>query len=210
LLTGATDGYIAFWPLTSITPLIDNNNNNYNDDAKALTTVKSIEWTIHHAIHTRTIKSLETIKLSSTCQLLIGGGDDNSLSVTTFFQDNSGEPTIATVSVPNAHASAITAVKILDVATVQNDGNGGTNNVIVVNVASSGNDQRVKLWRVSIDSSTKLPEKAIRVCLNVDWYCAVADVAAMDVMEINNNDDEKERVLIVGGVGMEMLKLVAA
>jgi hypothetical protein len=37
----------------------------------------------------------------------------------------------------------------------------------------------------------------------VDRYCPVADVAAMDVVEGGLG----ERVLVVGGVGMEMLRL---
>ncbi|CRG89998.1 hypothetical protein PISL3812_07039 [Talaromyces islandicus] len=198
LVTGATDGYIAFWPLTSITPLIDS-----GDDT---TTESSIEFSIHHAIHTSSIKSLETRKLSASCQLLVSGGDDNSLSVTTF-QINSGKPIITTVSVPNAHASAITAIKILDVATVRNDQSGSAG--VVVNVASSGNDQRVKLWRIRIDNTKQAAEEAIRVSLDVDWYCAVADIAAMDVMEMpSTNSNAKERVLVVAGVGMEMLRLV--
>lgn len=195
LLTGATDGYIAFWPLPNIAPLIESTN----------LETSSVEWTIHHAIHTSSIKSLETTKLSATCQLLIGGGDDNSLSITTFQQTATNKPVLTTVSVPNAHASAITAIKILDI-TPQNDGT-----VSVVNIASSGNDQRVKLWRVSIDSS-ETGEEAIRVSLDVDWYCAVADIAAMEVMELpstcSTDYSQVERVLVVAGVGMDMLRLV--
>jgi hypothetical protein len=196
LVTGATDGYVAFWPLTGITYYDRGDNNN-----AAAAVVGSIEWNIHHAIHSSSIKSLEITKLSATCQLLIGGGDDNALSITTFcwFEENE-PPVISTVSVPNAHASAITAIKILD---VRNDDKNGS---AIVNIASSGNDQRVKLWRVGIDGSST---KAISVSLDVNWYCAVADIAAMDVMNMPNNNDEgkTERVLVVAGVGMEMLRV---
>lgn len=206
LVTGATDGYIAFWPLPSIAALIDSHSHSHShsrDEAAA------IEWTIHHAIHTSSIKSLEITQISETCQLLIGGGDDNSLSITTVRFAHSN-PVINTVRVPNAHASAITATKVLDVR-----GHNNESGSIVVDLASSGNDQRVKLWRVTVgsssSSSSSSTKEIISVSLDVNWYCAVADVAAMDVMEMpaaSGNNSEGERVLVVAGVGMEMLRLV--
>jgi hypothetical protein len=73
-------------------------------------------------------------KLSPTHQLPVGGGDDNALSITTLTFDQE-DPVINTVSVPNAHASAITAIKIVHVSSSSGQ----------VYIASSGNDQRVKL-----------------------------------------------------------------
>jgi WD40 repeat protein len=64
LVTGTTDGYLAFWPLP-----------------------KSIEWSIHHSVHTSSIKSLVSHKLSPTHQLPVGGGDDSALSITTLTFD---------------------------------------------------------------------------------------------------------------------------
>jgi hypothetical protein len=73
-----------------------------------------------------------------------------------------------------------------------------------VYTASSGNDQRVKLLLVGTDSARPpVAHQAIRVYLQVDRYCPVADVALMDVVE----GGLRETVLEVGGVVMEMLRL---
>lgn len=205
LLTGATDGYVAFWPLPEFAMLTSRARD-------TLAVPEAVKWSIHHSIHASSIKSLETIRLSATCQLVVGGGDDNALSVTTFrlpttTSTTTTEPVITTIAVPNAHASAITALKILDCCHSSPTGSRDEQDSVTVEIASSGNDQRVKLWRVTIDS-TKTVSQTINIALLVNRYCAVADIAAMEVMEMPGADGTMDRVLVVAGVGMELLRLL--
>lgn len=98
---------------------------------------------------------------------------------------------VSSISLSNAHASAITAVKILR----SQSSKGST----TLSVASSGNDQRVKLWCVAID----LAGETASISLQLDRYCPVADIAAMDTLDTLDTLE----VLVLGGVGMEMINL---
>ncbi|KAH8700921.1 WD repeat protein [Talaromyces proteolyticus] len=195
LVTGSTDGHLAFWPLG-----LD------NEQWIAAEGMLSIKWVIHHPIHSSSIKSLDIAKLSPTSHLLIGGGDDNSLSVTLFRSNDTNKSDIATVSIQNAHASAITAIKVLTTTYHPSSNHppsaaaSSKRNLITVTIASSGNDQRVKIWSVSIDNN-KPATQAVTVSLEINRYCSVADIIAMDVLE------SSERMLVIGGVGVEMLRL---
>ncbi|OKL56633.1 hypothetical protein UA08_08197 [Talaromyces atroroseus] len=198
LVTGATDGYIAFWPLQWIThSRIDG----YTTIASAsattsVPTVHSIEWKTHHAIHTSSIKSLEVEEISPGFQVLVGGGDDNSLSVTLVRLDTVVR-VVSSMSVSNAHASAVTAVRILHSSVSSEEGRG----TAILSVASAGNDQCVKLWSVTVGLAQN---QAIGISLVSVRYCPVADVAAMDIMEVGDSPTV-DRVLVIGGVGLEMV-----
>jgi hypothetical protein len=82
-----------------------------------------------------------------------------------------------------------------------------TDTTITIEIASSGNDQRVKLWSVVVDLEKKTQEQVISISLKTDRYCPVADIAAMDDMQIADSAGTTKRVLVLGGVGTEMLTI---
>lgn len=187
LVTGATDGYIAVWPVDWITP---------EGSVNMSSTVQALKWELHHAVHTSSIKTLEHEEIIPGYQVVLSGGDDNSLSVTLVKLDDDVR-VVSSVCVANAHASAITAVKILSYH---------TDTITTIEIASSGNDQRVKLWSVVVDLE-KTQKQVISISLKTDRYCPVADIAAMDDMQIADSAGTTKRVLVLGGVGMEMLSI---
>lgn len=190
LVTGATDGYIAVWPVDWI---MREESGKFSVDVSS--TVQALKWELHHAVHTSSIKTLEHEEILPGYQILLSGGDDNSLSVTLVKLDNDVR-VVSSTCVANAHASAITAVKIL---------NCRTDTTTTIEIASSGNDQRVKLWSVVVDLEKKTQEQVISISLKTDRYCPVADIAAIDDMQIADSAGTTKRVLVLGGVGTEML-----
>ena len=192
LVTGATDGYIAVWPVDWIT---HEGFGKFSVDVSS--TVRSLKWELHHAVHTSSIKTLEHDEILPGWQILVSGGDDNSFSVTLVKLDDDIR-VVGSVCVANAHASAITAVKILSYH---------TDTTTTIEIASSGNDQRVGLWSVVVDLEKKTQEQVISISLKTDRYCPVADIAAMDDMQIADSAGTTKRVLVLGGVGIEMLTI---
>jgi WD40 repeat protein len=193
LVTGATDGYLAVWPVDWIT-----HEGSDQVSVDVTSTVQPLKWELHHAVHTSSVKTLEHDEILPGYQVLLSGGDDNSLSVTLVKLDDDVR-IVGSVCVANAHASAITAVKILSCR---------TDTTSTIEIASSGNDQRVKLWTAVVDLGNKADEQVISISLKSDRYCPVADIAAMDDMEIADTEaDTTKRVLVLGGVGMEMVRL---
>ncbi|EED16385.1 WD repeat protein [Talaromyces stipitatus ATCC 10500] len=193
LVTGATDGYLAFWPVDWIT-----HEGCYQFSVNTTFIVNTLKWELHHAIHASSIKALENGEVYPGYQVLVSGGDDNSLSIT-LVDLNGGVRVVSSVRIVNAHASAITAVKILSTR---------TDTTATLKIASSANDQRIKLWSVIIDLVKETSqEQVISVTLESDRYCPVADIAAMDDMEIADNaTGTTEKLLVLGGVGMEMVR----
>ncbi|RAO69070.1 uncharacterized protein BHQ10_005082 [Talaromyces amestolkiae] len=190
LVTGATDGYIAVWPVDWITP-----KESGRFSVNMTSDVQPLKWELHHAVHTSSIKTLEHEEILPGYQMLLSGGDDNSLAVTLVKLDD--VRVVSSVCVANAHASAITAVKILSCR---------TDTATTIEVASSGNDQRVKLWSVVVDLENTRSQ-VLRISLQTDRYSPVADIAAMDDMEIIDTAGTTRRVLVLGGVGMEILTI---
>lgn len=191
LITGATDGYIAVWPVDWIIP-----EGSDRFSVNETPTGQTLKWELHHAVHTSSIKALEHKEISPGYQIVLSGGDDNSLSVTLVKLDD--VRIVSSICVTNAHTSAITAVKILTCR---------TDAITTIEIASSGNDQRVKLWSVAVDLEKKTPGQVISISLKTDRYCPVADIAAMDDMEIADAAGTTKRVLVLGGVGTEMLAI---
>lgn len=66
-------------------------------------------------------------------------------------------------------------------------------------VASSGNDQRIKLWSALVDSI----DGDVQVSLQGDMYTAVADLSAIDQFTVQASGQDRE-YLVLCGVGMEM------
>lgn len=204
LVTASTDGYFTLWNLTlTLEPF-------YEQTPSATLSLKQpisisepaspaiISCESRYQIHSNSIKSLELAHLSETTSLLIAGSDDNALTLslldTTSCPDSdshvegSTHVQVHTVSIPDAHAASVTTVKIVEQSGSQ------------LTVASSGNDYRVKIWTVDVDT-TKSETNAISVRNVVDYYSPVADISSLDV--IHKADSELK--LIICGVGMELV-----
>lgn len=77
---------------------------------------------------------------------------------------------------------------------------------------TSGNDQRLKLWSVNIDSARNSTD-AVNLILLRDVYTAVADLSCLAAFPCGNddNDNEHDRYdlgvknrVVMCGVGMDM------
>lgn len=205
LVTASTDGYFTFWNLTStIEPF-------YEQTSSASLSLKQpisiagptvpaiISCESRYQIHSNSIKSLELAHLSETTSLVIAGGDDNALTLslldTTAHPDfdphmeGSAHAKVHTISIPDAHAASVTTVKIVEQSGSQ------------LTIASSGNDYRVKIWSVRVDT-TKREADAISVGSVVDYYSPVADISSLDVIRSADSDLK----LLICGVGMELVR----
>ncbi|OCK79571.1 WD40 repeat-like protein [Lepidopterella palustris CBS 459.81] len=167
-LTSGTDGHIAFWSLP-----------------KQESTADPVQ--VHHTsrtkLHQSTVKTLTYQHISPDTALLITGGDDGAVGLTLIRKNDKATPMLSRLLIPRAHASAVTAsaiISLLDPARFQ--------------MATSGNDQRVILWEITIE------EDAVRVEKLGGVSTAVADVSSMVVL------DGGARVLVCG-VGMQVWRI---
>jgi WD40 repeat protein len=207
LITASTDGHFTLWNLTPILEPF------YLISAPTLSvkhpldtasiTPENITCESRYQVHSNSIKSVELVQVSDAMSLVVAGGDDNALSLSlldTGIRDSDSQMNahVATVSIPDAHAASVTAVKVLG---TRQSGPGATTSVCI---ASSGNDHRVKIWSVDVDLQNDGPDR-IAVRNVVDEYTNVADVSSLDVVCAESRDQ-----LLLCGVGMEMLDICHA
>jgi hypothetical protein len=208
LITCATDGHAATWDLTDalshVYSIIDNS---LRPRSPLLNTEKilpaEIFWQRHHQIHQSSAKSMEIAYQSEVETILVGGGDDNALSISRIQFEPIELPTksnCATLLIPDAHASAITAIAIIP----QSSPLGTHQQVHRFNftIASSGNDQRLKLWSVSVDLSQDGVD-GIEVTPKANEFSAVADISCMNSF-IDIDGDEQKKSILLCGVGMDL------
>ena len=124
--------------------------------------------------------------------------DDQAIGLTrlTFPTSLVSELTCATMVIPNAHTSAVTAIACLD-----REGKTSNNDEEVTAVykfASTGNDQRLKTWSIAIDSS-KDGFGTARLKKVSDVHSTVADASALEAFVERKG---RQRIVVVG-VGME-------
>ncbi|KAK7738425.1 WD repeat-containing protein 6 [Diatrype stigma] len=177
-------------------------------------------------LHQNSIKSLDMRRVEieadgggggTVAYLLVTGGDDNALGITTILRSNvntntdigSGKPLVEGATryevkskaiVRSAHAAAVTGVAILRLT------NGGRDAIVV----STSSDQRVKTWRLTRWQRHQTRTGSgvdfcggggsdLKVALLDDQYSAVADSGDLEAL----NED---RVVVVG-VGMEVWRM---
>jgi WD40 repeat protein len=204
LITAATDGFFTLWDLTTtLEPF-------YTIASSALAAKSSlssspispekISCESRYHIHSNSIKAMELVPLSATATVVVAGGDDNSVSVSLLKAGPDGSAQVATVSIPDAHTAATTALKILHQQTSR--AAGSDTELTTITVASSGNDHRIKIWSITVDPAQH-DAQAIRVDFLLDRYSAVADIASLGLIRTSEN----EGTLLVSGVGMEMFQV---
>ncbi|KAJ6079343.1 hypothetical protein N7467_009096 [Penicillium canescens] len=217
LISAATDGHFTFWDLTStLDPFYTITHSTLKAkkpfDGSSFSP-ENITCESRYLIHSNSIKSLELIPISDTNTVIVAGGDDNSISVSllTSSSDPSLSAQVTTVSIPDAHAAAVTAVKVLS-QQVSRDVISNTESAKIT-VASSGNDHRVKIWSITVDPK-QLGTRGITVEFLLDRYSSVADVSSLGLIHGSGRDlsaetdvsslKENQPKIVVGGVGMEM------
>jgi WD40 repeat protein len=168
-------------------------------------------------VHQNSIQASVLIKIPyfSSTWLVVTGGDDNALGLTIFCPDSafSGRSASAfgTLLIPSAHAAAVTGLTLLS----QSETAEGNH---LITFATVSNDQRVKIWRVTIHaqdvSGADTEMQNIWVEKIAELWISVADAAAIELLNarpdhdprlLNSAQTEERRVLVVG-VGMEILK----
>lgn len=203
LITASTDGHFTFWNLTPVLEPF------YNITPSGLSVKQPIETTAstptiiscesRYQIHSNSIKSLELAHISETTSLIVAGGDDNALTMSLLnanIAHSESSTHVNTVTIPDAHTASVTTVKLIEQRQPQIDADG--NATVDLTVASSGNDHRVKIWSVRVETA----KNAISVENVVNQYSPVADISSLDIIQ-----DAASAKLLVCGVGMEMLKI---
>ncbi|CAI7587097.1 unnamed protein product [Penicillium glandicola] len=218
LITAATDGYFTLWDLTStLVPfytIAQSTLKAKHTFAGSSISPENITCESRYQIHSNSIKGMELIPISDTATVIVAGGDDNSLSVSLLRTHPSSAGTnaqVATVSIPDAHAAAVTTVKVLN-QQISRDATSNTES-IKITVASSGNDHRVKIWSITVDP-TQSGTQGIIVGFLLDTYSSVADISSLGLVYGPENglpaeshaagSGMNQSRLVVCGVGMEM------
>ncbi|KAJ5622697.1 hypothetical protein N7528_005929 [Penicillium herquei] len=221
LLTAATDGYLTLWDLTAtLQPFYTIDSSSLKPKHSSMEqqpTATGITCEDRYQIHSNSIKAMECVTISPGVTLVLSGGDDNSLSISLLnhSQISSSDPHIevSTKSIPDAHTASVTAIQVLNEPSAGVDSTGSHR--LNLTFASSGNDHRVKLWRLSLDQS-QCDSPNIEIQLLEDKYSSVADTASFSLVhgsEAHGNDSplqlakSHEMQLLVCGVGIELFKL---
>lgn len=164
------------------------------------TTTITLGWSQRYKLHQSAVQCADMVAWNNTaadegdCRVLVSGGDDNSLSISRMQSPLGSEGQIGrwdmqTVTIPRAHAAAVTAVCV-----VAQDRRQGK-----VWVVSAGLDQRLKLWMIEIDKHGAGAE-AIGVAKLCNVHTAVADVTGICSWTHRRNG---HLVVMVCGVGWE-------
>lgn len=211
LVTAATDGYFTLWDLTSTLE-------RFYEIGSSLLKVRGrlagldispekITYENRYQIHSNSIKGMELASLTDTTTVILAGGDDNSFSVSLLKTNTNAH--VATISIPDAHAASVEAVKILKTQRTQNLGLETTH----MTVATSGNDHRLKIWSITVDPSQS-DTHGIKVEFLLDRYTSVADISSLGIIQDYDHADNStspcnktKAQLIICGVGMELLEV---
>jgi hypothetical protein len=213
LLSGATDGYVSLWHCNRQVPKL-------LQIAQHTSVEDEEQWTVvlQKRVHQSSIKSCETILLSKSSHvstyLACTGGDDNGigLCLIELSKSETAEEETDKVSIrsealviPNAHAGAITAIRLLSKEEAVSQPDLKKYKMIIATV---GADQYLRLWKIEINlgegpESWSVEEVAER-------HASVADPGAMELRVYKSEVDGVPVHRIEGlvcGIGMELWSL---
>lgn len=141
--------------------------------------------------HQNSIKCLDVAKHGLTDVIIASGGDDNALTIT-LLKDAAFSQAI----IPAAHAAAINTVILLPETSEREDEH-------VYGLVSSGNDQRVKQWKVVVAK-----DRGIRVTQVADKFTSVADIADGAVLRSNaSGGSATDLKIVLVGAGMDVWRI---
>ncbi|GAD94987.1 WD repeat protein [Paecilomyces variotii No. 5] len=215
LITSATDGHFAIWDLGHILgPLFSVESTKIIPRPSVLSDsleVADLSSYTRYQIHLNSIKSIEYVELLDSTKLIIAGGDDNALSISLIKLRTSNvakDAEVTTVSIPDAHAASVTAIKVFP---RQKETLKSTGSKWSFLTATSGNDHRIKIWWITIDLEKKGTD-VIDIVEKLNRYSPVADISSMDITCTAAQADANvhslsgtDLKLLVCGVGTEML-----
>ncbi|SPQ18631.1 49d5461b-4751-4982-84dc-b6d02c996408 [Thermothielavioides terrestris] len=191
VLTAFTDGHIAVWTTTTTTTTTAAAAAGGSDEFALALTAR---------LHQSSIKSLDLSCAPGSARWLVStGGDDNALGFLDLAWDrHTGQYTVlGRYRVRDAHAAAITGLCVVangegeEEEEEEEEARGMMKRMM--QVASVGNDQRIKLWRVERGGGAG---GGLRVAFLDDRYSSVADAGDLELIAPGK--------LMVGGVGMEV------
>ena len=204
LCTASTDGHVAFWRFPN--PLLPSCHD--NDDHLPTTTTTTttrhppLHYTTRTAIHQNSVKALDRVSISPLETLIVTGGDDGAIALTRVGIRKESEMGFGTARllIPRAHTSAVTGVVFLG---EKSDRRGGNHNAKKgFGLASVGNDQRLKIWEVTVG----LEKEGVDVGRVADVYTSVADASSLGTYR-DDADDDGQRWLLVAGIGVERWRI---
>ena len=200
LCTASTDGYLAFWPLNNV--LADHGfhmwgtlsmffDQNMCSDSPA----KTFSWQKRFPVHQNSVKGLIHVQLSPKEYLIVTCGDDQALALINITaQDGVSadhDLTHAVLLLPNAHASAVTALTYL--------GNDATEMCVNYDFASVGNDQQLNVWEVIDDMRGEGIER-FKLRRKTRLHTSVADASALEAFAVQDGGPYR---FCIAGIGME-------
>lgn len=168
-------------------------------------------------IHQNCIKCLSTVQLSEYEVLLATAGDDGAVAFSRMslakkaakevssqaldsFSDSQQQTlhwssvVTSTLQIPKAHASAVTALQLVDSRSK------GPDSPQQYRFVTSGNDQRLKTWLLTIDID-KPGVEGFAVSKERNEETAIADVSSIDLVK---DDETGKREVVVAGIGLEV------
>ncbi|KAF1827915.1 WD40 repeat-like protein [Dissoconium aciculare CBS 342.82] len=231
LLTASTDGHIALW-----TKHLRSSNETKLPTSHGQISPSSLEWTVRHPVHQSAILAAAhyTLRTSPPVNLLLTGGDDNAIGITRLPSLSAADQSTTTIStreapitllLTRAHAAAVTAVAFLGSrpSTPTSPSPPHEGNLAHVRFASTGLDQRVKLWEILIDPEIPGIDcvRSVRRILSPNHkeetgggsFTPVADISGVCVFQIDDARGGADGAgglggaICISGVGMDIWKI---
>ncbi|KAG6018512.1 hypothetical protein E4U41_003830 [Claviceps citrina] len=184
-MTASTDGHLALW-VASL------------DGLDAAVGVPSYVLRAAAAVHQSSIKSLDMAMEGTQCRV-VTGGDDNAVGFVQIAEvTGTGTGTtydfVSRSVLRKAHAAAVNGVALLPTGRRHDLGPG---EMLCVSVS---NDQRIKVWRISMDHDAPQLRVSLVACVS----SGVADPG--DVAVVCPGLGRPSRI-VVGGVGLEVWEM---
>uniref|UniRef100_UPI00358E87D6 tRNA (34-2'-O)-methyltransferase regulator WDR6-like isoform X1 n=1 Tax=Myxine glutinosa TaxID=7769 RepID=UPI00358E87D6 len=179
LCAGITDGTISIWDVTNMLEgwktSVGNTLLEIGDPCKQI---------LHHQSG---VACIEARVVAKGRVVIVSGGDDNALSMTTIVVEPGGQcVSLHSIRTPRADASQVTGVKVLGVVE-------GAEYVVVATVTA---EQRLSLWKLSYGGE-EFPEQLL------SFYNHVGDTAALDWWE----DGVGGYCIVMCGLGLELVRV---
>lgn len=200
LCTASTDGYLAFWPLKNVLEghgfyQREDSSTYFDPEKHSEDPPRTFPWQKRFRVHLSSIKGLVHVPLGLKDSLIVTCGDDQALAITHIAAQaavpNKQGLTQAVLLLPEAHASAVTALTYL----------GSEAEILQTrhNFASVGNDQQLKIWEV-IDSLQGEGMERFKIRMKAQVHTSVADASSLSAFAARENEPIR---VCVAGIGME-------
>lgn len=161
-------------------------------------------------IHQSCIKCLAVAHLPSDLvagerSVVFSGGDDNAIALTVVSTkimtgDLGPRITLSTLLIPRAHATAVTTIVVLSKTSDIKEGSTS------ITFMTSGNDQRIKVWDVTIRASESEAGQ-MRVRRIANKPTPIADVSSITRLSAVSGDGTTSVSVAICGVGIDIRRI---